>query len=58
MRSSFRQFWPTPVTETTQFKATMVFFVGVPEVINQEWIKTQWLLQDEALNEKDIVQTG
>ena len=44
------------------FKAKMVFFVGRPETspdsITQEWITTQRLIQKEASDKRDLVQTG
>ena len=40
----------------------MVFFVGRPETspdsITQEWITTQRLIQKEASDKRDLVQTG
>ena len=44
------------------FKAKLVFFVGRPETspdsITQEWITTQRLIQKEASDKRDLVQTG
>ena len=52
----------TYVKDYRFFKAKMVFFVGRPETspdsITQEWITTQRLIQKEASDKRDLVQTG
>ena len=52
----------TSIKDYRFFKAKMVFFVGRPETspdsITQEWITTQRLIQKEASDKRDLVQTG
>ena len=57
-----RRFTYSNIKDYRFFKAKMVFFVGRPETspdsITQEWITTQRLIQKEASDKRDLVQTG
>ena len=56
MRKTFHQFGTPSVHKVKGLKARIVFFVG-QTLSNQDWI-SQTSIEQEALDQRDIVQTG